>query len=143
VRAAVCSINIDRIVEHFDWKAGSLGGFLRQYDGTRAGIEDHRDPRAIHMCGKCEVAAMTSHHFDVSPVSCHVTGYQLGNHTVCNVAELKAVAVTNYKQQADHSPKESGLDCFRKAFAKQGQHNGAGKNHEDNLERQRADIVPQ
>jgi hypothetical protein len=86
---------------------------------------------------------VTSHHFDIPPVSCHVTGYQLGDHAICNIAEFEAVAVPNDKQQANHGPKKSGLDRFRKALAKQGQHNGACKNHEDNLERQRADIVPQ
>jgi len=94
---SVRSIDVDRVIQNFDWQTGGLGGFLREHYGTGSSIENHWDPRSVDMSGNCKISAMTTDDFDVTAMTGHVTRYKLGHDAVGDLAQLETVTVTDDK----------------------------------------------
>ena len=72
-----------------------------------------------------------------------MSGHHFGNDAICNIAQFLAIAVSDHQQEADHSPEHRRFQRLRQLFAKQYQHQSAGRDDQHDLEHQGADIVPQ
>ena len=134
--AAVRGVDLDRIGQHFERQAGGLGGLLRQHDGAGAGVEHHRDARAVDLRRHLEIAAAAAHDLDRSAAA-HggAAGHQLGHHAVADVAQFAAIGVADHQHEADHDPEQRGLERLRQPFAEQHQHQPADEHDQRELDR--------
>ena len=128
-RAAVRGVDA-RIVQHFERQAGGLRGFLRQHDRARAGVEHHRDARAVDLGRDLEFAALAARDLDRAAARRRAAGHEFGQHAVADVAQIEAVGVADRQHQPDHDPEHRGLKRLREALAKQRQHRAADEDQQ-------------
>ena len=86
-RAAVRGLDVDGVGEHFERQAGCLRGILGEHHGGRAGIEHHREARAVDLRRHLEVPAAAARDFDRKPARHRPSRDQLGEHALANLAQ--------------------------------------------------------
>ena len=118
-RAAIGGVDLNRIVEDFERQARRLGRFLGEHDRTRAGIEHHRDARAVDLGRDRETAAAAARNFDRAPPGRCATRHELGEHPVGDIAQLETIGVSQQKEQRDGRPDEHRFEDVGKTLAKQ------------------------
>ena len=104
--AAIGGVDVDRVVEHFERQAGSLGVLAGEHNRARAGVEHHRYPRAVDlrrsMAKSPPLVRATS---TVRPCEIDVAGHKIGQHPVGDIVELEAVGVADHEQRARRRPR--------------------------------------
>ena len=121
---------LDVVGQDFQRKARGLGGFLRQHDRTRAGIERHRDRRAIDLRGHAEFARAPARDLDRARAARgRASGHQFGEHALGHVLEFEAVGISDDQNETHDDPEQRRLQGLHEVLAKEHQH-GAAEKHQ-------------
>ena len=138
-RAAIGGIDIDRIGEHFDRQAGGLGGFLGQHHRACAGVEHHRDARAVDAAyATAKSPPLPAHDFDRAAMRRGAAGNQFGQHAVADRHAARSGRCSRPPAAARSRPRTAALRAPAKVVRGTcTRTSAADKNHHRDLDDQR------
>ena len=130
---------LHRIGEHFERQAGGLGVLAGEHNRAGAGVEHHRNPRAVDLRVDVEVAIEGARDLHGAAVGDDVAGHELRHHPVGDIAQLEPVGVADHQDEAEHDPDEHGGERLRETLAEQRQRRAAEKHQQRDLVGERAE----